>query len=54
MQNSTWARKTSSLSLRLAPSAGNPLAHTVFECEADDQNDCDFQHCISEGLERSP
>jgi hypothetical protein len=41
-------------SLPMAPSAGNPLAHTVSECEADDQNDCDFQHCISEGLERSP
>jgi hypothetical protein len=33
------------LSLRLAPSAGEPLANTVSECEANDQNDCSFQHC---------
>jgi hypothetical protein len=33
-----------SLSLRLTPSAGNPLANTVPECEANDQSDCNFQH----------
>jgi hypothetical protein len=43
MQNSTWARKTSSLSLRLASSAGNPLANTVSESEPNDQNDCDLR-----------
>jgi len=32
------------LSLRLAPSAGEPIANTVSECEANDQNDCAFQH----------
>ncbi len=32
------------LSLRLAPSAGEPLANTVSECEANDQGDCSFQH----------
>src|SRR5262249_60655171 len=32
------------LSLRLAPSAGKPLANTVSECEANDQDDCTFQH----------
>ena len=26
------------------PSARNPLANTVSECEANDQNDCNFQH----------
>src|SRR5262245_4329975 len=29
--------------LRLAPSAGNPLASTVSECEANNQN-CNFKH----------
>jgi hypothetical protein len=33
-----------SLSLRLTPSAGNPLANTVCECEANDQSDCNFKH----------
>jgi hypothetical protein len=31
-------------SLRLAPSAGEPLADTVSECEANNQHDCSFQH----------
>jgi len=44
MQNSTWARKTPSLFLRLASSAGNPLADTVSKCEANDQSDCNFEH----------
>jgi hypothetical protein len=29
-------------SLRLVPSAGKPLANTVSECEANDQDDCSF------------
>jgi hypothetical protein len=33
-----------SLSLRLTPSAGNPLANTVSECEANDGCDCNFKH----------
>jgi hypothetical protein len=33
-----------SLSLRLTPSAENPLANTVCECEANDQSDCNFKH----------
>ena len=37
--------------LRLVPSAGNPLANTVSECEANDQSDCNFQHCESRQLE---
>src|SRR5262245_52355934 len=36
--------KGTSLSLRLAPSAGNPLADTVSEYEASDQSDWNFQH----------
>ena len=32
------------LSLRLAPSAGEPLPNTVSETETNDQNDCSFQH----------
>jgi hypothetical protein len=39
--------KGTSLPLRLVPPAGNPLANTVSECEANDQNDCnyyDFRH----------
>jgi hypothetical protein len=36
--------KGTSSSLRLAPSARNPLANAVSECEANDQNDCDFRH----------
>jgi hypothetical protein len=39
------ALKTTSQSLRSAPSVRNPLAHTVSECEANDQSDCIFQHC---------
>src|SRR5262245_39354353 len=31
-------------SFRLAPSAREPLANTVSECEANDQHDCSFQH----------
>src|SRR5262245_1926726 len=31
-------------SLRLAPSAGEPLANTVSEYEANDQHDCSFWH----------
>jgi hypothetical protein len=32
------------MSLRLAPSAGEPLANTISECEANGQSDCSFQH----------
>jgi hypothetical protein len=38
------AIKATSLSLRLAPSMGNPLANTVSECEANDQSDCNFKY----------
>ena len=41
---SVVAAKGTSLSLRLAPSAGNPLAHTVSGCEAKDQSDGSFEH----------
>jgi len=34
LTGSVLAANGTSLSLRLAPSAGNPLAHTVSECEA--------------------
>ncbi len=33
-----------SLSLRLTPSEGNPLANTISECEANDQSDYNFKH----------
>src|SRR5262249_21354695 len=36
--------KGTSTSVRLASPAGNPLAHTVSECESNDQNDCNLQH----------
>src|SRR5262245_17541951 len=38
------AAKGTSLSLRSAPSAGDPLANAVSECKANDQSDCSFQH----------
>ena len=37
-------RRLPPLSLRLAPSAGEPLPNTVSETETNDQNDCSFQH----------
>ena len=37
-------QERTSLPLRLAPPAGNPLANTVSESEPNDQNDCDLRH----------
>jgi hypothetical protein len=36
------AAKVTSLSLRLASSAGNPLANTIPGCEANDQSNYNF------------
>jgi hypothetical protein len=49
-----WRRlpKGTSLPLRSAPPAGNPLANTVSESEPNDQKDCDLQHCGSRQLRR--
>jgi hypothetical protein len=38
----------------LTPSAGNPLANTVPQCEANDQSDCNFQHWSRANLDREP
>ena len=43
-ENGCAALKATSLSRRLAPSAGNPFANTVSEREANDQSDCNFKH----------
>jgi hypothetical protein len=39
---SVRAAKVTPLSLRSAPSAGNPLANTISDCEANDQRNYNF------------